>query len=99
VSVHVSIDGSPKSVEALARFLKELEAAYPDAIRDASVIDRERIIYVSAEFCTDEENLEAGDEMAKVSTQLQEETGILVVLSPSTREKRSRARKKNEEAA
>lgn len=91
MSLHVSIDGSPRSVEALAKFLKELEVEYPDAVRDASVTERERIIYVSAEFDTDEENLEAGDKMAEVSVRIQEETGVLVVLSPSTRERKRRA--------
>lgn len=95
MSIQVSMDkANPKSIDALARFLKELEAEYPDALRNADVIaDPGGIIYVGAEFDTDEENLEAGDEMARISTQLQEETGVLVVLSPRTREKRVRMQK------
>ena len=92
MSVRVSIDAAnAKSLDALARFLTELESAYPCAARDASVVADGGILYVRAEFHTDEENLEAGDEMAKISTRLQEETGVLVVLSPSTREKRAKA--------
>jgi len=92
MSVRISIDAaSANSLDALARFLRELETAYPCAARDASVVADGGIIYVHAEFHTDEENLEAGDEMAKISTRLQEETGVLVVLSPSTREKRAKA--------
>lgn len=90
MSIHVSITGSPQSIAALGRFLKELETAYPCAARDASVVTDGGIIYVRAEFHTDEENLEAGDEMARISTQLQEETGVLVVLSPGTRERKSK---------
>jgi hypothetical protein len=92
MSIRITIDvASPRSIDALARFLRELEAAYPCAARDAHVTADGGIIYVGAEFHSDEENLEAGDEMAKISTQLQAETEILVVLSPSTREKRAKA--------
>ena len=92
MSVRISIDvESANSLDALVRFLKELGTAYPCAARDARVSADGGIIYVGAEFHTDEENLEAGDEMAKISTRLQEETGVLVVLSPSTREKRAKA--------
>jgi hypothetical protein len=85
VSIQISIEGSPRSVEALAKFLKELEVAYPDALHNASVIADEGILYVRAEFDSDEENLEAGDKMAEVSVGIQGETGVLVVLAPRTR--------------
>ena len=86
MNLEISLDqGSSQSLEALARFLKELEIGYPDAARNASALSDEGIIYVSAEFNTDDENWEAGEEMAEVSVRIQEETGVLVVLSPRTR--------------
>jgi hypothetical protein len=99
MSVRVTIDGSPTSIEALAKFLQELESVYPDALYNANVIADQGVLYVRAEFCTDEENLEAGDRMAEVSVRIQEETGVLVVLAPRTRERKMRASLASGEAA
>jgi hypothetical protein len=86
MSLEISLDqGSSQSLEALARFLRELEIAYPAAARNADVVSDEGIIYVGAEFNTDDENWDAGEEMAEVSVRIQEETGVLVALSPRTR--------------
>jgi hypothetical protein len=89
MSVQVSIAGSPKSVEALAEFLKVLETRWPKALEEAVAIvtDEEGIIYACAEFDSDEENLLAGEEMAQVSARIHEESGVLVVLSPATCER------------
>lgn len=90
MSVQVSISASPKSVEALAEFLKILETRWSKALEEAVVVvtDEEGIIYVCVEFNSDEENLLAGEEMAQVSARIHEETGVLIVLYPATRERK-----------
>lgn len=91
MSVQVSITGSPKSVEALAEFLKVLETRWSKALEEAAVVtDEEGIIYVCVEFDSDEENLLAGEEMAQVSARIHEENGALIVLSPATRERKEK---------
>ena len=83
MNVEVALSGSVLSVEALVRFLRDLERLVPVPIGAPKVImGNDGVIYVKAGFATDEEVWQAGEKMAEVSAEIVEDIDVLVVLAP-----------------
>ena len=81
--VEVALSGSVISVEVLARFLKSLEHLVPAPVEAPKVMmGDDGVIYVKAGFATEDEAWQAGEQMAKVSAEIVEDTNVLVVLAP-----------------
>ena len=86
MNVEVAFAGSVKSVEALARFLTHLEGLVPPPIEAPKVMMADDgVIYVKAQFATEEEAWSAGETMAEVGADIVEETDILIALAPFAR--------------
>jgi hypothetical protein len=83
MQVEVALSGSVMSVEALVRFLKNLEQLVPAPVETPKVImGDDGVIYVKAGFATEDEAWQAGEQMAEVSAEIVEDTDVLVVLAP-----------------
>ena len=83
MNVEVALSGSIVSVEALVRFLRNLEKSVPAPVGAPKVVmGGDGVIYVKAEFATEEEAWQAGEKMAEVSTEIVEDTDVLIVLAP-----------------
>ena len=83
MQVEVALSGSVMSVEALVRFLKNLEQLVPAPVETPKVImGDDGVIYVKARFATEEEAWSAGEKMAEVGADIVEETDVLVALAP-----------------
>jgi hypothetical protein len=79
----VAFSGSVRSVEALVRFLKHLEAWVPVPVEAPKVVmGDDGVMYVKAGFATEDEAWRAGEQMAEVSAEIVEDTDVLVVLAP-----------------
>ena len=84
MNVKIEFSGSVKSVEALVRFLKHLEALVPRPVSTPKVGMRDGVIYVKAGFATEEDDWKAGEKMAEIGADIVEDTDVLVVLAPYT---------------
>lgn len=83
MNVEVALSGSVGSVEALTRFLRELERLVPVPQGAPRVIrEGDGVIYVKAGFATQEDAWQAGEKMAEISAEIVEDMNILVVLAP-----------------
>ena len=83
MNVEIAFSGSAGSVQALARFLKHLEALCPEPLEEPKAIrGDDGVIYVRAGFATEEEAWVAGEKMAEMSAEIVEDTDVLVVIAP-----------------
>ena len=83
MNVEVAFSGSVDCVEALARFLKDLEELVPEPLGKPKVVmGDDGVIYVKAGFATEEEAWQIGEKMSEVSAEIVEDTDVLVVLAP-----------------
>ena len=83
MNVEVALSSSVLSVEALVRFLRDLERLVPVPIGAPKVVmGDDGVIYVKAAFATAEEAWQAGEKMAEVSAEIVEDIDVLVVLAP-----------------
>ena len=81
--VEVKLFGSVMSVEALVRFLRDLERLVPVPISAPKVVmGNDGVIYVKAGFATEEAAWQAEEKMAEVSAEIVEDIDVLVVLAP-----------------
>ena len=66
--VEVALPGAVLSVEALVRFLRDLERLVPVPIgAPKGIMGHDGVIYVKAGFATEEDVWQAGEKMAEVS--------------------------------
>jgi hypothetical protein len=83
MKTHLSLVGDAKNLTALARFLGIFETVSPEPVCPPKAIRGEdNVIYVEAEYRTEEDTFRVGDRMAEVSADILDETGVLVVLAP-----------------
>lgn len=79
----MALSGSVLSVEALARFLRDLERLVPTPIGTLKVVMRDDgVVYVKAGFATTAAAWQAGEKMEEVSAEIVEDIDVLVVLAP-----------------
>lgn len=72
-----------RTLDALAKFLGELEKLHPDPLLPPKAIRGEdNVVYVEVGYRTEEETFQVGDRMAEVGADIVEETGVLVALAP-----------------
>lgn len=77
-----------RTLDALAKFLGELEKLSPDPLLPPKAIRGEdNVVYVEVGYRTEEETFQVGDRMAEVGADIVEETGVLVALAPFVVEK------------
>ncbi len=80
---HVTLAADAKTLDALARFLGELEKLSPEPfVPPKAVQGEDNVVYVEAGYKTEEDTFVVGDQMAKVGADIVEETGVLVALAP-----------------
>lgn len=83
MKTQLTLTGDAKTLEALARFLGELEKVSPEPVDSPKVVRGEdNVIYVEVGYRTEEETFVVGDRMAKVGAGIVEETNVLVALAP-----------------
>ena len=92
MKTHLTLTGDAKTLDALARFLREFEKISPDPVYPPKAISGEdNVIYVEVGYRTEEETFLVGDHMAEVGADIVEETGVLVALAPFVVEKGRRS--------
>jgi hypothetical protein len=79
----VTLAADARTLEALAKFLSELEKLRPEPVLPPKAVQGEdNVVYVEVGYRTEEETFQVGDRMAEVGADLVEETGVLVALAP-----------------
>jgi hypothetical protein len=80
---HITLATDAKTLDALARFLGELEKLSPEPLVPPKAVQGEdNVVYVEAGYKTEEDTFVVGDRMAEVGADIVEETGVLVALAP-----------------
>lgn len=83
MKTHVTLAADAKTLDALARFLGELEKLSPDPLLPPKAIRGEdNVVYVEVGYETEEDIFFVGDRMAEIGADIVEETGVLVALAP-----------------
>ncbi|MGH7960523.1 MAG: hypothetical protein ACRERD_01700 [Candidatus Binatia bacterium] len=83
MKTHLTLTGDAKTLNALARFLREFEKLNPAPVSPPTVVRGEdNVVYVEAGYKTDEETFLVADHMAQVGADIVEETDVLVALAP-----------------
>lgn len=83
MKTQLTLAGDAKTLDALARFLGELEKISPEPVYPPKAIRGEdNVVYVEVGYRTEEETFLVGDRMAKVGAGIVEETDVLVALAP-----------------
>jgi hypothetical protein len=79
----ITLAADARTLDALAKFLGELEKLSPDPLLPPKAIRGEdNVVYVEVGYRTEEETFQVGDRMAEVGADIVEETGVLVALAP-----------------
>ena len=79
----IMLAADARTLDALAKFLGELEKLSPDPLLPPKAIRGEdNVVYVEVGYRTEEETFQVGDRMAEVGADIVEETGVLVALAP-----------------
>ena len=79
----ITLSADARTLDALAKFLGELEKLSPDPLLPPKAIRGEdNVVYVEVGYRTEEETFQVGDRMAEVGADIVEETGVLVALAP-----------------
>ena len=88
MKTQIALAADAKTLDALARFLGEFEKLSPEPLVPPKAIRGEdNVVYVEAEYKTEEDTFLIGDRMAEVGADIVEETGVLVALAPFVVEK------------
>ncbi len=83
MKTQLTLAGDSKTLNALARFLGELEKISPEPVYPPKAIRGEdNVIYVEVGYSREEETFVVSDRMAKVGASIIEETDVLVALAP-----------------
>ena len=79
----ITLAADARTLDALAKFLGELEKLSPDPLLPPKAIRGEdNVVYVEVGYRTEEETFQVGDRMAEVGADIVEETGVLGALAP-----------------
>jgi hypothetical protein len=79
----ITLAADARTLDALAKFLSELEKLSPNPLLAPKAIRGEdNVVYVEVGYRTEEETFQVGDRMAEVGADIVEETGVLVTLAP-----------------
>ena len=83
MKTQISLAADAKVLDALTRFLGELEKTTPEPLAPPkAILGHDKVVYVEAEYETEEDTFVVGDRMAEVGASIVEETGVLVALAP-----------------
>ena len=83
MKTQLHLTGDAKTLDALSRFLGDLETLQPEPVSPPKAIcGEDNVIYVEVGYRSDEETFLVGDHMAQVGAQIVEETDVLVALAP-----------------
>ena len=83
MKTRVTLAADAKVLEALTRFLDEFEKVKPAPLASPkAMLGHDNVIYVEAEYKTEEDTFLVGDYMAEIGANIVEETGVLVALAP-----------------
>lgn len=83
MKTQVTLAAEAKVLDALTRFLGELEKTTPEPLAPPkAILGHDNVIYVEAKYKTEEDTFVVGDHMAEVGAHIVEETGVLVALAP-----------------
>ena len=90
--VQITLAADARTLDALAKFLGELEKLSPSPLLPPKAIRGEdNVVYVEAGYRTEDETFLVGDRMAEVGADIVEETGVLVALAPFVVEESKRS--------
>jgi hypothetical protein len=79
----ITLAADARTLDALAKFLGELEKLSPSPLLPPRAIRGEdNVVYVEVGYRTEDETFLVGDRMAEVGADIVEETGVLVALAP-----------------
>ena len=79
----ITFAADARTLDALAKFLGELEKLSPEPLLPPKAIRGEdNVVYVEVGYRTEDETFLVGDRMAEVGADIVEETGVLVALAP-----------------
>jgi len=79
----ITLAADARTLDALAKFLGELEKLSPSPLLPPKAIRGEdNVVYVEVGYRTEDETFQVGDRMAEVGADIVEETGVLVALAP-----------------
>ena len=83
MKTQITLAADAKVLDALSKFLEEFEKIYPEPlVPPRAVCGQDHVVYVEAEYRTEEETFLVGNRMAEVGADIVEETGVLVALAP-----------------
>ncbi len=83
MKTQITLAADAKTLDALARFLGELEKLIPEpSVPPKAIRGEDNVVYVEAGYKREEESFLVGDLMAEVGADIVGETGVLVALAP-----------------
>jgi hypothetical protein len=83
MKIRLAFTGDAKTLSAPTRFLEQFEKLTSEPLTSPKAVQGEdNVMYVEAEYRTEEDTFVVGDHIAAIGADIVEATGVLIALAP-----------------